>query len=99
MGVGTTRGAGAHADFSEDDHAAQGALRLIVGRLQIRVFQKGEQARFILVLIGQPALEDQRLLIAKRPGADRVQLAVKAAATAESGRRADFARPQLAALL
>ena len=38
MGVGAVGGAGAHADFAEDDHAAQGAFGLIVGRLQIRVF-------------------------------------------------------------
>jgi hypothetical protein len=98
MGVGTAAGAGAHADFSKDDHAAQGAFGLVVGGLQIGVFQKGEQARFILVGVGQPVLQCQGFRIHKRPGTDGVQLPIKAAASLESGCRSDFARTQLATL-
>lgn len=38
MDVGAAAGVDAHADFSKDDHAAQGAFSLIVGRLEIWVF-------------------------------------------------------------
>jgi hypothetical protein len=98
MGMGAGGGAGAHADFAEDNHASQGAFRLVVGGLQMGVFQKGEQARFVLVGVGQPVLQRQGLLINKRSGTDCVQLSIKAAAPHESSCRANFARPQLAAL-
>ena len=80
MGVGAGGGAGTHANFAEDHHAPQGAFRLVVGGLQMGVFQKGKQARFIFVGIGHPALQGQGLLINKGPGTDAVQLSIEAAA-------------------
>jgi hypothetical protein len=42
MGMGAGGGAGAHADFAIDNHAPQGAFSMVVGGLQMGVFQKGE---------------------------------------------------------
>ena len=53
MGVGTIGGAGTEADLSENHHISQRLFGLIVGRLNIRIFEEGKQAMIFFFRIKQ----------------------------------------------
>lgn len=52
-GIKTIVGAGDEEYFSENHHISQGLLSLIVGGLNIRVFEEGKQAMLFFFWIDQ----------------------------------------------
>jgi hypothetical protein len=68
VGVESSAGAGAETYFSEDHHISYQLFGLIVGGLNIRVFEEGKQAKVFLFGVEQSFSERFGLIITKRAG-------------------------------